>query len=67
RAWDGVDPSTGEKLSTWDRIFAGGMASVVIFTPLPTLASFPTGVDPSTGEKLSTWDRIFAGGMAVAG
>ncbi|PFV68694.1 type VII secretion protein [Bacillus sp. AFS059628] len=43
RAWDGVDPSTGEKLSTWDRIFAGGMA-VAGLTPVGKLAKVGKGV-----------------------
>ncbi|MGG1056726.1 MULTISPECIES: WXG100 family type VII secretion target [Bacillus cereus group] len=43
RAWDGVDPSTGEKLSTWDRIFAGGMA-VAGLTPVGKIAKVGKGV-----------------------
>ncbi|PFJ84730.1 type VII secretion protein, partial [Bacillus cereus] len=43
RAWDGVDPSNGEKLSTWDRIFAGGMA-VAGLTPVGKLAKVGKGV-----------------------
>ncbi|MCU5666207.1 pre-toxin TG domain-containing protein [Bacillus cereus] len=37
RAWDGIDPSTGEKLSTWERVFAGGMA-VAGLTPIGKVA-----------------------------
>ncbi|MEA1008628.1 WXG100 family type VII secretion target [Bacillus cereus] len=37
RAWDGIDPSTGEKLSTLDRVFAGGMA-VAGLTPFGKIA-----------------------------
>lgn len=47
RAWDGVDPSTGEKLSTWDRIFAGGMA-VAGLTPVGKLAKVGKGVKMTT-------------------
>ncbi|OOZ90849.1 WXG100 family type VII secretion target [Bacillus cereus] len=43
RAWDGIDPSTGEKLSTWDRIFAGGMA-VAGLTPVGKIAKVGKGV-----------------------
>ncbi|WP_342720139.1 WXG100 family type VII secretion target (plasmid) [Bacillus paramycoides] len=43
KAWDGVDPYTGEKLSTWDRIFAGGMA-VAGITPIGKLAKVGKGV-----------------------
>ncbi|HHL0973685.1 MULTISPECIES: WXG100 family type VII secretion target [Bacillus cereus group] len=43
RAWDGVDPSTGEKLSTWERIFAGGMA-VAGLTPVGKIAKVGKGV-----------------------
>ncbi len=42
-AWDGVNPSTGEKLSTWDRIFAGGIA-VAGITPVGKLAKVGKGV-----------------------
>ncbi|WP_309319449.1 pre-toxin TG domain-containing protein [Bacillus cereus] len=37
RAWDGIDPSTGEKLSTLERVFAGGMA-VAGLTPIGKVA-----------------------------
>lgn len=47
RAWDGIDPSTGEKLSTWDRIFAGGMA-VAGLTPFGKLAKVGKGVKMTT-------------------
>ncbi|WP_306008338.1 WXG100 family type VII secretion target [Bacillus sp. MMSF_3353] len=47
RAWDGVDPSTGEKLSTWDRIFAGGMA-VAGLTPVGKLAKVGKGLKMTT-------------------
>ncbi|MGG2091935.1 pre-toxin TG domain-containing protein [Bacillus sp. S13(2024)] len=43
RAWDGVDPSTGEKLSTWDRFLAGGMA-VAGLTPVGKIAKVGKGV-----------------------
>ncbi|WP_410991150.1 WXG100 family type VII secretion target [Bacillus cereus] len=43
RAWNGIDPSTGEKLSTWDRVFAGGMA-VAGLTPVGKLAKIGKGV-----------------------
>jgi len=47
RAWDGVDPSTGERLSTWDRIFAGGMA-VAGITPVGKIAKVGKGVKMTT-------------------
>ncbi|MCU5328081.1 type VII secretion protein [Bacillus wiedmannii] len=43
RAWDGIDPSTGEKLSTLDRVFAGGMA-VAGITPFGKIAKVGKGV-----------------------
>ena len=43
RAWNGIDPSTGEKLSTWERIFAGGMA-VAGLTPVGKIAKVGKGV-----------------------
>ncbi|MGH1323964.1 pre-toxin TG domain-containing protein [Bacillus pretiosus] len=43
RAWDGIDPSTGEKLSTWERISAGGMA-VAGLTPVGKVAKIGKGV-----------------------
>ncbi|MGF9964544.1 YwqJ-related putative deaminase [Bacillus rhizoplanae] len=43
RAWEGVDPSTGEKLSTWDRFLAGGMA-VAGLTPVGKIAKVGKGV-----------------------
>ncbi|MGE1057071.1 pre-toxin TG domain-containing protein [Bacillus sp. GMa5/1] len=43
RAWDGIDPSTGEKLSTWERVFAGGMA-VAGLTPVGKIAKVGKGV-----------------------
>ncbi|MED0993443.1 pre-toxin TG domain-containing protein [Bacillus nitratireducens] len=46
RAWDGIDPSTGEKLSTWERVFAGGMA-VAGLTP------FGKGIKVAKGVKMT--------------
>ncbi|EJR66515.1 hypothetical protein IIO_01131 [Bacillus cereus VD115] len=43
RAWDGVDPSTGEKLSTWERVFSGGMA-VAGLTPVGKISKVGKGV-----------------------
>ncbi|TPV44588.1 WXG100 family type VII secretion target [Bacillus dicomae] len=43
RAWQGVDPSTGEKLSAWERVFAGGMA-VAGLTPVGKIAKVGKGV-----------------------
>ncbi|MBJ8057191.1 WXG100 family type VII secretion target [Bacillus cereus] len=43
RAWNGIDPSTGEKLSTLDRLFAGGMA-VAGLTPFGKIAKVGKGV-----------------------
>ncbi|WP_255295588.1 WXG100 family type VII secretion target [Bacillus cereus] len=43
RAWNGIDPSTGEKLSTLDRVFAGGMA-VAGLTPFGKIAKVGKGV-----------------------
>ncbi|MGN7894580.1 WXG100 family type VII secretion target [Bacillus sp. 22475] len=58
RAWDGIDPSTGEKLSTWDRIFAGGMA-VAGLTPFGKLAKVGKGVKMTTNavEAAKNADR----------
>ncbi|MEI2315016.1 WXG100 family type VII secretion target [Bacillus paramobilis] len=64
RAWDGIDPSTGEKLSTWDRIFAGGMA-VAGLTPVGKIAKVGKGVKMTakaaeaadTAKKASKVDR----------
>lgn len=47
RVWDGVDPSTEEKLSTWDRIFAGGIV-VASITPVWKLAKVGKGVKMTT-------------------
>ncbi|AJH63842.1 WXG100 family type VII secretion target [Bacillus cereus] len=43
RAWDGIDPSTGEKLSTLERFLAGGMA-VAGVTPVGKIAKIGKGV-----------------------
>ncbi|EOO66991.1 hypothetical protein IKE_03019 [Bacillus cereus VD196] len=43
RAWDGIDPSTGEKLSGWERAGAGVMA-VAGLTPFGKLAKVGKGV-----------------------
>ncbi|MEB9525920.1 WXG100 family type VII secretion target [Bacillus anthracis] len=64
RAWDGIDPSTGEKLSTWDRIFAGGMA-VAGLTPVGKIAKVGKGVKmtakaaeaANTAKKATKMDR----------
>ncbi|PEP22080.1 WXG100 family type VII secretion target [Bacillus wiedmannii] len=53
RVWDGVDPSTGEKLSTWDRIFAGGMA-VAGITPFGKLAKVGKGVKMTADAAQAT-------------
>ncbi len=47
RAWNGIAPSTGEKLSTWERIFAGGMA-VAGLTPVGKIAKVGKGVKMTT-------------------
>lgn len=41
-AWERVDPSTGDKLSTWDRFLAGGMA-VAGLTPFRKIAKVGKG------------------------
>lgn len=46
RAWEGVDPSTGEKLGTFDRFVAGGMA-VAGITPIGKLVKIGKGVKMS--------------------
>ncbi|AEA19423.1 TPA: pre-toxin TG domain-containing protein [Bacillus thuringiensis] len=46
RAWEGVDPSTGEKLGTFDRVIAGGMA-VAGITPIGKLVKIGKGVKMS--------------------
>ncbi|MDA2150810.1 pre-toxin TG domain-containing protein [Bacillus cereus] len=46
RAWEGVDPSTGEKLGTFDRFIAGGMA-VAGITPVGKLVKIGKGVKMS--------------------
>ncbi|PEM49097.1 WXG100 family type VII secretion target [Bacillus wiedmannii] len=43
RVWDGIDPSTGEKLSWWERTGAGVMA-VAGLTPVGKLAKVGKGV-----------------------
>ncbi|OUB85763.1 WXG100 family type VII secretion target [Bacillus wiedmannii] len=43
RVWDGIDPSTGEKLSGWERAGAGFMA-VAGLTPFGKLAKVGKGV-----------------------
>jgi len=43
RAWDGIDPSTGEKLSGWERAGAGVMA-VAGLTPFGKIAKVGKGV-----------------------
>ncbi|HFK1782557.1 pre-toxin TG domain-containing protein [Bacillus cereus] len=43
RAWDGVDPSSGEKLSTLDRFLAGGMV-VAGLTPIGKISKVGKGV-----------------------
>ncbi|MED1092694.1 pre-toxin TG domain-containing protein [Bacillus paramycoides] len=66
RAWDGIDPSTGEKLSTWERISAGGMA-VAGLTPVGKVAKIGKGVKmtakaaeaANTTKKASKVDRSF--------
>ncbi|MED2183215.1 WXG100 family type VII secretion target [Bacillus wiedmannii] len=62
RAWDGVDPSTGEKLSTWDRIFAGGMA-VAGLTPVGKIAKVGKGVKMTANavEAANTAKKVTAG------
>ena len=42
RVWDGVDPSTGEKISWLDRVGAGGMM-VLGITPVGKLAKVAKG------------------------
>ncbi|PDZ71250.1 hypothetical protein CON58_24280 [Bacillus pseudomycoides] len=64
RAWDGVDPSTGEKLSGWERAGAGVMA-VAGLTPFGKLAKVGKGVKMTakaaeaadTAKKASKVDR----------
>ncbi|PHF13409.1 pre-toxin TG domain-containing protein [Bacillus toyonensis] len=46
RAWEGVNPSTGEKLGTFDRFIAGGMA-VAGITPIGKLVKIGKGVKMS--------------------
>ncbi|PFJ38572.1 pre-toxin TG domain-containing protein [Bacillus thuringiensis] len=46
RAWEGVDPSIGEKLGTFDRFIAGGMA-VAGITPIGKLVKIGKGVKMS--------------------
>ncbi|MDP7978373.1 pre-toxin TG domain-containing protein [Bacillus sp. WLY-B-L8] len=46
RAWDGVDPSTGEKLDTLERVMAGGMV-VAGITPIGKLVKIGKGVKMS--------------------
>ncbi|PGZ94952.1 hypothetical protein COE51_21720 [Bacillus pseudomycoides] len=46
RAWDGVDPSTGERLGTLERVMAGGMV-VAGITPIGKLVKIGKGVKMS--------------------
>ncbi|MGZ7151864.1 WXG100 family type VII secretion target [Bacillus sp. BC08] len=72
RAWDGVDPSTGEKLSTWDRIFAGGVA-VAGLTPVGKIAKVGKGVKmtanavetANTAKKVTVGENIGANSTKV--
>lgn len=68
RAWDGINPSTGEKLSTWDRIFAGGMA-VAGLTPFGKLAKVGKGVKMTTNalEGIKNADRATEASKATKG
>nr|WP_304364275.1 WXG100 family type VII secretion target [Bacillus cereus] len=74
RAWDGIDPSTGEKLSTWERFLAGGMA-VAGVTPIGKIAKIGKGVKMTAkaadaantaknAEHASDITRFYSGGRS---
>ncbi|WP_257133257.1 pre-toxin TG domain-containing protein [Bacillus wiedmannii] len=62
RAWDGVDPSTGEKLSGWERAGAGFMA-VAGLTPFGKLAKVGKGVKMTANavESVKTAEKATEG------
>ncbi|MGG0276948.1 pre-toxin TG domain-containing protein [Bacillus rhizoplanae] len=68
RAWEGVDPSTGEELSTWDRFLAGGMA-VAGLTPVGKIAKVGKGVKMTTKavEGVKDAERATEATKAVKG
>ncbi|MES5925441.1 WXG100 family type VII secretion target [Bacillus cereus group sp. MG9] len=59
RVWDGIDPSTGEKLSGWERAGAGVMA-VAGLTPFGKIAKVGKGVK-MTAEAANTAKKVTAG------
>ncbi|MGH0946030.1 WXG100 family type VII secretion target [Bacillus mycoides] len=62
RVWDGIDPSTGEKLSGWDRAGAGVMA-VAGLTPFGKIAKVGKGVKMTAKatEAANTAKKVTAG------
>ncbi|EEL89203.1 hypothetical protein bcere0029_9140 [Bacillus cereus AH1272] len=66
RAWDGIDPSTGEKLSGWERAGAGVMA-VAGLTPFGKIAKVGKGVKMTAKatEAVNTAKKVPVGGADV--
>ncbi|MGN4822468.1 WXG100 family type VII secretion target, partial [Bacillus cereus group sp. MYBK139-2] len=62
RVWDGIDPSTGEKLSGWERAGAGFMA-VAGLTPFGKLAKVGKGVKMTANavESVKTAEKAAEG------
>ncbi|MBK5471323.1 MULTISPECIES: WXG100 family type VII secretion target [Bacillus] len=62
RVWDGIDPSTGEKLSGWERAGAGVMA-VAGLTPFGKIAKVGKGVKMTAKatEAANTAKKVTAG------
>lgn len=62
RAWQGIDPSTGEKLSGWERVGAGFMA-VAGLTPFGKLAKVGKGVKMTANavESVKTAEKAAEG------
>ncbi|WP_166703661.1 WXG100 family type VII secretion target [Bacillus albus] len=66
RVWDGIDPSTGEKLSGWERAGAGVMA-VAGLTPFGKIAKVGKGVKMTAKatEAVNTAKKVPVGGANV--
>ncbi|EEM61173.1 hypothetical protein bthur0007_9120 [Bacillus thuringiensis serovar monterrey BGSC 4AJ1] len=66
RVWDGIDPSTGEKLSGWERAGAGVMA-VAGLTPFGKIAKVGKGVKMTAKatEAVNTAKKVPVGGADV--
>ncbi|SFI02091.1 MULTISPECIES: pre-toxin TG domain-containing protein [unclassified Bacillus (in: firmicutes)] len=65
RAWEGVDPSTGEKLGTLDRFLAGGMA-VAGLTPFGKISKVGKGLK-MTAEAARDAERVIEANKITKG